>query len=163
MRPVISSGKPRVRPSSRPARNASPAPVGSTTSRAGAAGTRVIASVPNIRNLQSLDDLAAGRWEYGPNGVLDITHVRFFTRETLRRLFEETGYTVTQMEPLTQPAALDRLVITRGPGRIVTQNLSISFKTFEDLEDLYALQYVIDARVRGVGDVHDLGVPQGGH
>ena len=128
-----------------------------------AAGTRVIASVPNIRNLQSLDDLAAGRWEYGPNGVLDITHVRFFTRETLRRLFEEPGYTVTQMEPLTQPAALDRLVITRGPGRIVTQNLSISFKTFEDLEDLYALQYVIDARVRGVGDVHDLGVPQGGH
>jgi SAM-dependent methyltransferase len=111
------------------------------------AGTRVLASVPNIRNLASLDELAAGRWEYGPNGVLDITHVRFFTRDSLRRLFEETGYAVERMEPLTQPAALERLVVARHPGRIVTRNISISFRTFEELEELYALQWVVDARV----------------
>jgi len=126
-------------------------------------GTRVIASVPNIRNLQSLDHLAGGRWEYGPNGVLDITHVRFFTRETLRQMFEETGYTVVQMQPLTQPAALDRLVIARGPGRIVTQNVSISFKGFEDLEDLYALQYVIDTRVGHAAGAHDVRALRGEH
>src|SRR4030095_2545878 len=38
------------------------------------AGTRVLASVPNIRNLANLDMLAGGRWDYTPNGVLDITH-----------------------------------------------------------------------------------------
>src|ERR1700758_829275 len=38
-----------------------------------APGTRVLASVPNVRNLVTLDDLAAGRWEYDRNGVLDIT------------------------------------------------------------------------------------------
>ena len=88
--------------------------------------TRVLASVPNIRNLASLDELAAGRWEYGPHGVLDITHVRFFTRATLKRLFEETGYAVAHMEPLTQPAWIDRHIIARRPGRLVTQNLSIA-------------------------------------
>ena len=111
-----------------------------------APGTRVLASVPNIRNLASLDELAAGRWEYGPHGVLDITHVRFFTRATLRLLFEQTGYDVTHMEPLMQPGWIDRLVISRRPGRLVTQNLSIAFRNREDLEDLYALQYVVDAR-----------------
>lgn len=109
-------------------------------------GTRVLASVPNIRNLANLDDLAAGNWDYGPWGVLDITHVRFFTRSTLRRLFEETDYAVTHMEPLTQPAWIDPRVIARRPGRLVTQNLSIAFRDRDDLEDLYAFQYVVDAR-----------------
>lgn len=108
--------------------------------------TRVLASVPNIRNLATLDELAAGQWEYGPHGVLDITHLRFFTRATLQRLFEETGYAVAHMEPLTQPTWVDRHVIARRPGRLVTRNLSIAFRNREDLEDLYAFQYVVDAR-----------------
>jgi 2-polyprenyl-3-methyl-5-hydroxy-6-metoxy-1,4-benzoquinol methylase len=108
---------------------------------------RVLASVPNIRNLANLDQLAAGHWTYGPNGVLDITHVRFFTRESLRALFEETGYVVKHMTPLTQPQWLERHVVDRRPGQIVTQNMTIRYRDFDELEELYALQYVIDARV----------------
>ena len=111
-----------------------------------APATRVLASVPNIRNLANLDELAAGNWEYGAWGVLDITHLRFFTRSTLRRLFEETGYEVVHMEPLTQPAWVDPRVVARRPGRLVTQNVSIAFRGRDDLEDLYAFQYVVDAR-----------------
>jgi len=113
--------------------------------------TRILASVPNIRNLANLDELAAGRWSYGPNGVLDITHVRFFTKQTLRQLFEETGYAVLHMEPLTQPKWVDRHVVARHPGRLQTQHLSIAFRDFDDLEDLYAFQYVVDARVAESG------------
>jgi 2-polyprenyl-3-methyl-5-hydroxy-6-metoxy-1,4-benzoquinol methylase len=109
--------------------------------------TRVLASIPNIRNLANLDSLAAGRWDYAPNGVLDITHLRFFTRSSLRELFEQTGYTVRHMEPLTQPAALDRLVVARRPGRLVTRNITIGYADRDELEELYALQYVIDAGV----------------
>ena len=56
--------------------------------------SRVIASVPNIRNLETLEQIAAGEFAYAPNGVLDVTHLRFFTRASLRRMFEETGYRV---------------------------------------------------------------------
>ena len=111
------------------------------------AGTRVIASVPNIRNLQTLSDLAGGDFEYAPNGVLDITHVRFFTRATLRDLFLQTGYSVERLEPLTQPALIDHVIVQRQPGRLVTRTISVGYRSFEDLEDLYALQYVVDARV----------------
>ena len=109
-------------------------------------GTRVIASVPNIRNLATLSDLAGGRFEYEPNGVLDITHVRFFTRSSLRDLFEQTGFDVRRLEPLTQPSVVDPVIVNRRPGRVETRTLSIAYQSFEDLEDLYALQYVIDAR-----------------
>ena len=122
-----------------------------------APGTRVLASIPNIRNLANLDQLAAGHWDYGANGVLDVTHVRFFTRESLRALFEQTGYHVAAMEPLVQPRWLDPVVVRRGPGRLHTANLSIAYKDFSDLEDLYALQYVIDARVPAVPDAAKAG------
>src|SRR5262249_22111365 len=107
-----------------------------------APGVRVLASVPNVRNLVTLDDLAAGRWDYEPNGVLDITHVRFFTKASLRTLFEETGFAVLEMTPIFRPEAVDPYVLARRPGRLTTRNLSISFRNREDLEDLYALQYV---------------------
>ena len=116
-------------------------------------GTRVLASVPNIRNLATLDDLAAGRWRYEANGVLDITHVRFFTKASLRELFEDTGYEIFDMQPLLRPEMIERHVVARRPGRLMTRNLSIDFHDLEDLEDLYALQYVIDARVAAVDRV----------
>jgi trans-aconitate methyltransferase len=115
--------------------------------------TRIIASVPNIRNLANLDELAAGRWEYAANGVLDITHVRFFTRDSLRQLFEQTGYRVQHIEPLTQPQQIDRLVVAKRPGRLITRHVTVSFRDFADLEDLYAVQYVVDARPQVQADV----------
>ncbi len=111
-----------------------------------APGTRVIASVPNIRNLAALSRIAAGDFEYEANGVFDITNVRFFTRATLRDLFEQTGYEVRRLEPLTQPALVDQVVADRRPGRLDTRSLSIRYRSFEELEDLYALQHGIDAR-----------------
>jgi len=108
-------------------------------------GVRVIASVPNIRNICTLDQLAGGHWDYDKNGVLDITHIRFFTKATLRELFEQTGYQIRNLEPLIQPAMVDRVVVQRGPGRIDTRNVRIKFRSVDELEDLYALQYVVDA------------------
>ena len=108
-------------------------------------GARVLASVPNVRNICTLDDLAGGRWDYDKNGVLDITHVRFFTKETLRQLFEQTGYQIRNLEPLTQPGIVDRVIVQRGPGRIDTRNVRIKFRSTDELEDLYAFQYVVDA------------------
>lgn len=112
-------------------------------------GTRVIASVPNVRNLATLSEIAGGRFDYDASGVLDITHLRFFTRATVAELFAQTGYAVVRVDPLTQPAVVDRVVVDRRPGRIDTRNITVRYRSFEDLEDLYALQYVIDARFAG--------------
>lgn len=111
-------------------------------------GTRVVASVPNVRNLATMSQIAGGRFDYDASGVLDITHLRFFTRATLHDLFAQTGYDVRRVDPLTQPALIDQVVVDRRPGRIDTRSISIRYRSFEDLEDLYALQYVVDA-IRG--------------
>lgn len=107
--------------------------------------SRVLASIPNVRNLQTLEHVAGGAFDYDANGVLDVTHLRFFTRASMQRMFEETGYRVVAMEPLVRPE-LDDLVVNRRAGRIDTRHLSIRCATQDDVEELYALQFVVDAR-----------------
>jgi 2-polyprenyl-3-methyl-5-hydroxy-6-metoxy-1,4-benzoquinol methylase len=56
-----------------------------------APGGVVIVSLPNIGLWSSRLGLLAGRFDYADTGVLDRTHLRFFTRKTARRLIEDAG------------------------------------------------------------------------
>lgn len=61
----------------------------------------VVASLPNIRHLGTLHEIAvAGDFHYQPEGVLDSTHLRFFTLRSARRLFEESGFRVLELHPI---------------------------------------------------------------
>ncbi len=55
----------------------------------------VVASIPNIRYLPHLWRLAAhSDWTYTDEGLLDRTHIRFFTGATIRSMFEQEGFHV---------------------------------------------------------------------
>jgi predicted TPR repeat methyltransferase len=65
-----------------------------------AEGGTFIASIPNISYWSAaLPLLTRGSWNYQDSGILDRTHLRFFTRETAIELFERTGYEVLQVLP----------------------------------------------------------------
>lgn len=51
----------------------------------------IIASVPNISHWYPRFRIAAGRFDYDQRGVLDATHLRFFTRRRFLRVAEESG------------------------------------------------------------------------
>jgi 2-polyprenyl-3-methyl-5-hydroxy-6-metoxy-1,4-benzoquinol methylase len=58
-----------------------------------AAGAQLVASIPNVRYLPVVADLALrGRFDYGPEGVLDRTHLRFFTRRSVHQLLDGAGF-----------------------------------------------------------------------
>lgn len=53
-----------------------------------------LASIPNIMHFSVLKDLlASGVWNYADAGILDRTHMRFFTFESIRDMFLSRGYT----------------------------------------------------------------------
>ncbi len=56
-----------------------------------APGGRIIASVPNLQNLDVLRRLVRGRWQYRERGITDFGHLRFFTLHTIRHLFKQAG------------------------------------------------------------------------
>ena len=58
---------------------------------------RVILSIPNIRFYSVIGRLLLNRWEYQESGVLDRTHLRFFTWPNIQAMFEGAGYRIERV------------------------------------------------------------------
>ncbi len=59
-----------------------------------APGGEVVLSIPNVAHLWVRLSLLLGRFEYAGRGILDRTHVRFFTERSLRALLADAGLRV---------------------------------------------------------------------
>jgi 2-polyprenyl-3-methyl-5-hydroxy-6-metoxy-1,4-benzoquinol methylase len=58
----------------------------------------VVASIPNVRYLPVMADLVfKGKWDYQDWGVLDRTHLRFFTESSIKKLFNQRGYRIDRL------------------------------------------------------------------
>jgi hypothetical protein len=57
----------------------------------------LLLSVPNIAHWSVIQGLLQGRWDYADQGILDRTHLRFFTLRSLHALLQETGLQVVRV------------------------------------------------------------------
>jgi 2-polyprenyl-3-methyl-5-hydroxy-6-metoxy-1,4-benzoquinol methylase len=72
-----------------------------------AKGGTLISSVPNVRHFWNVYDLVVrGRWDYSDEGILDRTHLRFYTFATMREMFERCGYEVVHAEGINPTGSL---------------------------------------------------------
>jgi GT2 family glycosyltransferase/2-polyprenyl-3-methyl-5-hydroxy-6-metoxy-1,4-benzoquinol methylase len=69
-------------------------------------GGRLVVSLPNVAHGSVRLALLSGRFEYGPWGLLDSTHLRFFTRKTFEDLLVEAGFDLLELRPHDLPSAL---------------------------------------------------------
>jgi GT2 family glycosyltransferase/2-polyprenyl-3-methyl-5-hydroxy-6-metoxy-1,4-benzoquinol methylase len=61
----------------------------------------LILSVPNVGHWSVLQDLLQGRWAYQEQGILDRTHLRFFTRGSLLAALAQQGFEAVRIEATT--------------------------------------------------------------
>jgi predicted TPR repeat methyltransferase len=71
---------------------------------------RVFISVPNIANVTVRLGLLFGVFEYRDRGILDYTHLRFFTMRTIKRDIENAGFRILAIRGSSVPI---RLIIGR--------------------------------------------------
>jgi SAM-dependent methyltransferase len=112
-----------------------------------AADCQVIASIPNIRNLALISALAAGDFDYEPAGLLDVTHIRFFTRRGIMAMFEQTGYEVRSMANIRDPR-IPEITAAAFPINLETASVTLSNVDAAALTEFQTIQYYIDARPR---------------
>jgi SAM-dependent methyltransferase len=63
-------------------------------------GGQFVGALPNVRHHSVvLPLLLKGNWKYQQSGVMDWTHLRFFTYGTTRDLLESTGFEVDRIVP----------------------------------------------------------------
>jgi len=79
-------------------------------------GTALIC-VPNIAHWYPRFRSTLGMFDYDQRGILDATHLRFFTRRSLGRLIERGGFAIRRIEPLGLP--LDAVGIDGTKARTV--------------------------------------------
>jgi 2-polyprenyl-3-methyl-5-hydroxy-6-metoxy-1,4-benzoquinol methylase len=103
---------------------------------------KILASIPNAQNISLILELLNGNWTYTEFGLLDATHIRFFTLNEIFRLFTGTGYKVidcasilqTHLEEDGWPRDLDF-------GKIVLRQVAK-----EEAAKLYTFQYIVVAQ-----------------
>lgn len=58
---------------------------------------RVIVCIPNIAFIQNRLEHLAGKFDYAEWGIMDKTHLRFFTKKTATSLFQKSGFEVKEI------------------------------------------------------------------
>jgi glycosyltransferase involved in cell wall biosynthesis len=66
-------------------------------------GAKIILTTGNVGFIVMRLSLLLGRFEYGRRGILDITHKRLFTFNTLRRAMRAAGLTIERTEGVAPP------------------------------------------------------------
>lgn len=59
----------------------------------------IISSIPNVRHFSNMYNLLVRRdWKYEVTGILDYTHLRFFTSKSILRMYNNAGYEIIMNE-----------------------------------------------------------------
>ena len=86
------------------------------------------------------------RFEYAPRGILDQTHLRFFTRRSARRFIEDCGFEVVRQETTMMPVEL-ALGVSAGNRAMKLANRILRVFT-RLMPGLLGYQFVFVARPR---------------
>src|SRR5262249_42998008 len=95
---------------------------------------QLLVSLPNVANITVRLLLLMGRFDYTERGILDKTHLRFFTRRTARRMLEENGFEIISEKTTVMPVELVLGLAYDNPFmRILNGWLALLTKLFPNL------------------------------
>jgi 2-polyprenyl-3-methyl-5-hydroxy-6-metoxy-1,4-benzoquinol methylase len=110
---------------------------------------QLVVSLPNVANIAVRLMLLLGHFDYQERGLLDKTHLRFFTRKTARRLLENNGYAIVEERQTVIPIELLLGWSPMNPVlRILNRLLALATWT---MPGLFGYQVVFTARSLRLG------------
>ena len=112
----------------------------------------LVISIPNAGHEAVLAELIKGRFTYQDTGLLDSTHLRFFTLASVRELLERSGFFITRIERTHRTAEQTSLAahdVTLPPG--------LRDRLLEASAEAQTYQFIVRAeRADAAGAVADL-------
>jgi GT2 family glycosyltransferase len=102
----------------------------------------ILTSIPNVMNARVIYELLHGDFTYKDSGILDRTHIRFFTNNEIARMFENEGYEIESIVGTISPEES-----TKAYKDFFDTILTLVGEDKRIYFDVY--QYVVRARVKG--------------
>ena len=104
---------------------------------------KIIITGPNVAYWAVRKDLLLGRWNYTDSGVMDRTHLHFYTASTWQSLIENSGYKISLMEGAEGMIPLQtKLLKCRIPESLVKSLLNLAL---EKMPELFTIVFLIEA------------------
>ena len=95
---------------------------------------QVIVSVPNVVNITVRLGMLFGRFSYQDRGILDRTHLRFYTAASARALLEQEGYKIVRQQMTVMPLEIVLpLALTNPLMRFLHATLVLATKILPNL------------------------------
>ena len=96
----------------------------------------ILVSIPNVGHWSVVQQLLAGTFRYEDAGLLDRTHIRFFTPATFHALLDEHGYVVTDETRVVQPGPVTDVyakvaAVTAGRGETDPARVKLDLNTYQ--------------------------------
>ena len=96
--------------------------------------------VPNMAHWYPRFRATLGMFDYDQRGILDATHLRFFTRRSLVKLIESRGFAIQRIEPVGLP--LDALGIDTNKAR----TLRLADRLLSNVwPTMFGYQFIVEA------------------
>jgi GT2 family glycosyltransferase/2-polyprenyl-3-methyl-5-hydroxy-6-metoxy-1,4-benzoquinol methylase len=108
-------------------------------------GGYLVASIPNVQNVTVITDLIKGRWRYTDAGLLDATHLRFFTLDETLAMFAGAGLTVESVHHVLNPA-IDAGSLGAKGNNLSYDVLNIANLSKEEMLKFFSYQYIVLAK-----------------
>lgn len=106
----------------------------------------VLACIPNVQHWTMILNLFRGQWRYEDQGLLDRTHLRFFTLEGMKELFARAGLYVYAIRPRQVGSSPDQFRRFQQIVAPVVQALGLNPQEFQTRTG--AIQFVLRASKR---------------
>ena len=107
---------------------------------------KIIASIPNIQHWSIIEGLLEGSWQYTDAGILDKTHVRFFTRSGITDMFNNACYEVLQY--------VGKNVGITEKAQTIINKLSLN-KMVDQIDDFMVYQWLVEAKKQEILSLED--------
>lgn len=104
---------------------------------------KILASIPNLRNIGVLVSLLKGNFTYQDKGILDQTHIHMFTLNEIKRMFHQAGYVINDIERNYRREELPDY--QEEDLKIIEAVYQI--KGIQDIQEFEVYQYLVEATV----------------
>lgn len=113
----------------------------------------VVASIPNVAHGAVRLALADGKFDYGKGGLLDSNHLRFFTRSSIVKLFEEVQLHIHRWRYVVRDPLETEIPVEAGS----VPDVLIAYLRTDP--DSFVYQYVIEAKRSPIDSPDERSVP----
>ncbi|AZO93811.1 glycosyltransferase [Halocella sp. SP3-1] len=104
----------------------------------------LIISLPNVRNIGIINKLLQGKWRYTNAGILDSTHLRFFTFKEIKRILRKLGFNIKAVYTVEGDSS-DLVIQGKESWQVIGDSFEWSQLDQKTIQELHTIQFLIRA------------------